>query len=547
MTDPWAAFRPQQPATPDPWAAFRAPAMAQQTPPAATPEQPMPGYAEDMAKGFGSGLAKGVAGVVGLPRTVAELGYKGADWVAEKMGVQDRAPMGDTFDALPSYQGTVKAIEGKTGPLYEPKTIPGQYAQTAGEFAPGALFPGGAVARATNVIAPAVGAETGGQLFKGTDYENTARLVGGVAGGVLGPRAVTPLPQTAASPTRNAHVATLQAEGVPLTAGQTSGRKALRWAESAADDMPFSGGGAARVQQQSAEQFTRAAMQRVGEQNATRATPQVMDNVYRRIGGEFDQLAANNTLRDNGQLVSRFQRIMDDYHDVVPENARAGIVGGTMRDLQAELAKGQGAISGELYQAWRSRLDKAARGIGHKDPPLQDAVFSMRNALDDAMQASISPAEQLRWAAARKQYRNLMAIERSMRGAGEATADGLISPSKLRNAVEQQGARNYVKGRGDLNELARAGEAIMKPLPQSGTAPRLAAQGLAGAIGGMAAGMPGAMMGVVGQGMGARALMSGPMQRYLSNQVLPAQQLGALSYARPPIWAQLPQMNERDR
>jgi hypothetical protein len=506
------------------------------------PAQPMPGYGEDMAKGLGAGLKVGVAGAVALPRTIAELGYKGADWIAEKMGVQDRAPMGDTFDALPSYQGTLNAIVDKTGPMYEPKTTPGQYAKTVGEFAPGALFPGGAVARAANVIAPAIGAETGGQLFKGTEYENTARLVGGVAGGIVGPRAITPLPQKASV---SEHVKVLEREGVPVSAGQASGRKALRWAESVADDTPLAGGRASAMQEQTGEAFTRAALRRVGE-DAPRATPQVLDSAFARIGGQFDDLAQRNTMKADAGLISKVKSVADDYTNLKGESARAPIIENTLNDLRAAIQKHDGEIPGKFYQTWRSDLDKAARGA-RMDPPLQDALFKMRNSLDEAMGASIAPADKMAWAQARRQYRNMIVIEKAARGAGEATAQGLISPSKLRNAVEQQHGRSYVRGKGDFAELARAGEAVLKPLPQSGTGPRVAMQGGLAAMGGLMAGAPGAALGFAGQGLSARALMSSPMQRYLSNQVMQPNQLGALSYARAPIWAQLPQMNERDR
>ena len=161
------------------------------------------------------------------------------------------------------------AIEGVTGKFYEPQTIPGQYASTIAEFAPGALMPGGpagSVARAIaaktlNTVVPAVTSETAGQLTKDTPYEPYARFAGGLGGGVAGARLVTPI-----GPAEGAYaraVAALEKEGIPLTAGQRTGSKTLQWTESNAVDMPAVGGQAARIQAAPREALDRAVTQRI--------------------------------------------------------------------------------------------------------------------------------------------------------------------------------------------------------------------------------------------------------------------------------------------
>jgi hypothetical protein len=76
-------------------------------------------------------------------------------------------------------------VESYTGPFYQPKTIVGDYAQTAGEFVPSALLmPEGSLA--TNALRygllPALSSETAGQLTKGTAAEPWARTIGGILG-----------------------------------------------------------------------------------------------------------------------------------------------------------------------------------------------------------------------------------------------------------------------------------------------------------------------------------------------------------------------------
>jgi hypothetical protein len=99
---------------------------------------------------------------------------------------------------LPTSGSIQKGIEGQTGEFYKPKTTAGEYAQTAGEFAPalfggeGTLIPRAAEAIPrlfTRVAVPAVTSETAGQVTKGTSFEPWARVAGGILGGSVSPRA----------------------------------------------------------------------------------------------------------------------------------------------------------------------------------------------------------------------------------------------------------------------------------------------------------------------------------------------------------------------
>jgi len=87
----------------------------------------------------------------------------------------------------------------------------------------------------------------------------------------------------------------------------------------------------------------------------------------------------------------------------------------------------------------------------------------------------------------------------------------------------------------------------MKPLPNSGTPARLAAQDLFSGLGAVAGGavgnVPGAIVGAfaprIAQGTVARALMSAPVQGYLSNQAL-APAIDAYNAARLPMAFNVP-------
>lgn len=481
--------------------------------------------AVDVAKSAGIGLAQGGIGLATLPGNIEMLGRMGIDAAARGLGYNDPQLSKDTL--LPNFNDAKTAIEGYTGEFYTPKSTAGEYARTIGEFAPLAAFGGGlsAGARALNVVAPAVASETAGQLTEGTAYEPWARAAGALAGGQLPTAAMKAVTPVARDATRAAQVATLQREGVKdLTAGQITGSKPLRWAESVTQDTPLAGGRAARMMDSQAEQFTRATLRRAGV-NADRATPDVIDGAYTGLGQQFDDLAARNVLKTDRGLIKELKAAWDDYSYITPESQRAPVVQKILTDIWAPLTT-QGSLPGPAYQALRSQLEKMSRSTRMSNPELSQALGNIRGALDDAMGRSVSPKDAAQWKQIRGQYKNLVAIEKAATGAGENAALGLISPSALRNAVKQQNQRSYARGKGDLSELARAGEAIMKPLPQSGTAPRAAAMNslnlLSGLVGHGAAGIPGAVAGLAVPGMAGRTLMSRPVQNYLTNQTMAA-------------------------
>lgn len=145
-------------------------------------------YAEDVAKsavyrGIPEGLAAATPLGLGLNivRGVSDLTRWGAG----------KAYKGITGEALPHYAGenpiptshdvlnaAAKPFIG--GDLYEPKTLPGQYAKTAAEFGSGGLATGTPLATS---IPAAVASEAAGQATAGTDWEVPARIAGGLVGG----------------------------------------------------------------------------------------------------------------------------------------------------------------------------------------------------------------------------------------------------------------------------------------------------------------------------------------------------------------------------
>ncbi len=372
------------------------------------------------------------------------------------------------------------------------------------------------------------------------DIGMSAALGGGIGGAIPGVSAALKkgvqkvISPFATSPERTGMAKVLEGEGVELTAGQKTGSKGLRYAES-----EIGGGKAEGIAERQGEQFTAAALKRAGI-TANRATPEVIDNAFSRIGQQFDDLAARNELVPDQKFVADLRAAFNEYGELVPESMRSPVVQGVVNDI-AKAIKGNRKLSGEAYQSLRSRLDRAARS-SKADPQLSEALRGIRNALDEGMERSLYQAKSPdvgAWRKARKEYRNMIVLEKSATAAGEDARLGLIGPSALRNAtVTGHGRRAFARGKGDFAELARAGEAVMKPLPQSGTAPRQAARnlgmaaapaivgaGAGGAYGGSDGGgltgaITGALTGFLAPRAVGRAMMSKAGQKYLANQLI---------------------------
>ena len=475
----------------------------------------------DAGKSFAAGVGRGAAGLAGLPGTIGDALNSGLSW-ATGLPELPSSPV--------SSSGLQEGLAALTGGAsnYQPQTTAGGYAGTVGEFLPGAAIGGMGVGNLTRFgVLPGLASEGAGQLTEGTSIEPYARVAAALAAPAvpaLASKAISPF-SGAISPERMQAVNTLRNEGVALTAGQVTGSNTLRYAES-----ELGGARAASMMDDQARASTEAATSRAGMQGI--ATPDNMAANAQRLGQGFEAISARNALRADPQFGTDLGRVLSEYDRVLP-SAQREIVNNMADDILAVTTNNGGSIPGQVYQATRSRLGRMAQSARNSDPEFASALRGLRNTLDDAMARSVRPEDVAEWARLRTEYGNMKVLEKAATGAGEAAAMGTISPAKLRQSAVSGRQSSYARGLGDLDELARSGQAVMTPLPNSGTASRLAVRGLmttpAAAGGAIAGGYSGdVLMGLAGAAAGAavpavagRALMSGPVQSYLTNQIAP--------------------------
>jgi hypothetical protein len=292
-------------------------------------------------------------------------------------------------------------------------------------------------------------------------------------------------------------------------------------------------GAGRRIADQQTEGFTRAVLSTIGE-NATRATPEVMERAGKRIGQVFDDVQRNTDVMPDAGLAQRARDAADTYADSVA--SQSPIIGRIATDMQEAVANG-GTIPAATIMRWRSITSGLTRS---SDAATREAAIAFREILDDGLETTLNgmgrASDVARLAEARAQYRNYVALIRATTGAGMNAAEGLISPSALRSAVATQDRTAYATGtRGEIADLARAGETILKLPPNSGTPagmramlPPEAMSGIGAAAVGGSLDLP--ALGMIGLGVAGAAAPA----MYRNAQMLPSVQ-NALAQQGPPL------------
>lgn len=561
-SDPWAEFRvaddvPQN----DPWSEFR------------FPERSTGERVARAAGLFGAGFNERLAQTVGALPDLYNRGLRAVGFPALEPGAYTGAIQGGINAVVgepPRPETTTEELaRGAGAGLADVGTILVPAARVAQATAPLA----GAAPSMTNRVAGVLAGQpvlqtaagmTGGAVGEATDNPllgTAAAIAVPVAAGVGG-RIVTPI-RSEPNQGRRALVEAAKREGIPVTIGQETGSKFLQNVEAALEQLPLSSVGQRAIRETQEEAFIRAAMSKAGV-SASDTLPSTINAARDRIGGVIGEIANRNTLKYTPQLDAQLTQIEDNLRFLTKEIAdpiRARIE--QIRGMRVSASPAPGSIvapgqapldviPGASYRMLDSALGRSMRSTTNGD--MRSALGDLRNTLRAAMDDSISPEDAAAWQQARRDYANLSVIARAAGRAGEGAAEGRMSPLALREAVNQSTGGGYGFGRGDLNELARIGQSVLRQPNDAGTAGRALASALltGGSIGGGGTGATiGAMLGgPVGAGVGAaagvasnllmprlaQALMNSDLgQAYLRNQLVrnqtiaPAALAGALT------------------
>lgn len=444
--------------------------------------------------------------------------------IGQLFGVVSQAEIDEANQRDKALMGTGGGLVGNIG---------GQVAQVA--------IPGTA---ALKVLPKVAGAAASGGLFAAsqpvqqgdTRLGNTAQGAAFGAGGQAVASGVSALAKRgAASPQVQALYEKARAAGIPVNMAQLSDSRFLKTLQSTLERLPLTGAQGTRNAQQ--EAFNRAVSKTFGE-DVPKVTRDVYAGAKGRIGGEFERLSSSNSLTIDDNLLGRLAGVVDESIRFADEGTGKA-VRNVVEDLLARV-DGSGKVPGKAYQSIDSKLGQLMRAGGEK----AHYLGQVRQAVREAMDASISPGDKFAWDTARRQYANLKTVRDLVAKEG---AEGDISPGLLmgRATANQAGKERMAMGRGgDLGELAMIGKQFVRdPVPDSATAQRMMTMGLLGG-GGVGAFIDPAStaMAIGGPAVIGRALNAFMNSRAGQNYILrggmpglmetPAQ---LLPYAAPPL------------
>lgn len=201
-----------------------------------------------------------------------------------------------------------KKVEGVTGPLYEPKTPQGGYAQSVTEGVTGAMIgPGGTAMKIAQGVGSGLGSEALGNYFKGT-LEPYARFAGGLLGGIgagVGSKAVQGARNAAAAASAGDEL------GGMLGGGRIKGAAVDRVAKNIADEELTAPQAAARTK----ELGPNAMLMDLGHQLENRAdfmaqhSGKAQNTVYKPLAERAEGIAP--------QLNAVLDKHLGESHDVV--------------------------------------------------------------------------------------------------------------------------------------------------------------------------------------------------------------------------------------
>lgn len=337
--------------------------------------------------------------------------------------------------------------------------------------ATGAALIGGAMGG----LSPTIGDES---RLKNTAMGAGFSLAGKAVGDTLG-RLIAPKPAAAAATAlTGAQQQALQggaAVGMRATPGQQTGSTALQQIEAKLESQPWSAGPFAAIKSGNQRALNAAVAQSIGENGHT-VDASVLSSANDRLGNVFESVRDPKkiVITNPAATTTEINQIDQTVRGLLPGNA-------SVRDnpLVADLERmtSGGAINAQQLGQLSSKLGKAA--YKHMSSPSGDrdwgqALYAVKDHVDDLVQQSLTPAEQAEYAAARGQYRNLMMLTSRTNVVNPSTGD--VSGANLANKLQQADKRGFLYGgnRTPMYQAARFAQAFKPIVGNSGTATRSA-------------------------------------------------------------------------
>ncbi len=261
------------------------------------------------------------------------------------------------------------------------------------------------------------------------------------------------------SPERAALAQKAAQHGIDLDASQVSESPLFKKYNQVSGWLPFSG--AQKASDKQIGQFTKAVSNTFGE-NAENITPKVIQSAKKRIGSDYDTVAANTKINADNQLVQDLSKV---YHqaDLMLTPDQFKVFQKQLMNVTGKFANGE--MPGEVWQGLRKTTEPLSSiANSNKNTTLGQSVKALKVAVDSAFNRSAPQDMQSLLNQANNQYKALKTIEKLANSSDE----GQVSPLRLMQKV----VANPYGGKlasGKLGELADIGKAFFPTPADSGT------------------------------------------------------------------------------
>lgn len=429
----------------------------------------------------GHGLNKLNQGALRIMRTPA-------DWVATNRGERD--PIAAAID---------KEQEEAKQPMADLAEVhPGS--SLLGDVAPLVAAP----MRALPALA-AIEYGTPEEKLKHTALAFAGNKLGEMGGKALG-RVAQPVREGELSQAQQVANAAADKLGVKLSAGEASGSRALKWAESSSGDLPIAAGMSQKRHQANAAAINTAAARSIG-QEASELTPSVLAKAREDTSGIYKSVLANTKIELDSGFRAEVQQITNSK---VMKELRDESTDAIVGKFQS-LPEGKISVTGEWFQQNKTALDQTIRSAYQKgESGKAIALEKFEKALDRAAMRSMNETEREAYKRAQRQWANLRMLE-----TGKVVEGGNAMPGRLDTALttRYKGAYKEGKIKGELPDIASLAS-VLRPPPNSGSVPRAF---YTGGIGGAAFAEPMTALGMLAGPAAMQGLMTAPaMRKYLS-------------------------------
>jgi hypothetical protein len=292
-----------------------------------------------------------------------------------------------------------------------------------------------------------------------------------VTGGQITPGVVGADTSAALTQAQKAILDRGKAMGFKTTPGQETGSRSLQQMEARLESNPMTSGAFNAIKDTNQKVLNRATAQAIGVDAAELSNP-VLATAQRQISAVYDKVASPTVQKlDDMYVMNGIDLIDNAFEGLTTKPLKSNIF---VKQLQEYAAKGE--ATGNQLATLSSKLGRLAKNektTANGDRELGEALFQIKEIVDDQLAAGLSAADQAAFQAARANYRNLMTVR---------TTSGVINPSSgnvsglnLASALTRKDPRGFMEGTNTtpMYEAARFAQAFRPIVGDSGTATRM--------------------------------------------------------------------------